>query len=152
MHAISECSNERKTMNTSARNFFGRRSGRTAIAAVAALALATAACGGGDSSSETQGTTETTTPGPTALRVSYVPATTVLPLHIAKAQGIFEKNNLNVTLTEAANISDIPATLGRQFDLASGPPPTSSGPAPPVSTSCRRQATRTAPRTTRSSR
>jgi ABC-type nitrate/sulfonate/bicarbonate transport system substrate-binding protein len=49
-----------------------------------------------------------------------VPATTTLPLHVAKAQGIFERNNLDVTLTEAANISDIPATLGRQFDIALG--------------------------------
>lgn len=107
-------------MNVSARSFLRRPSGRTATAAIAALALATAACGGGDSSSDTQGATESTSAGPTALRVAYVPATTVLPLHIAKAQGIFEKNNLNVTLTEAANISDIPATLGRQFDLALG--------------------------------
>ena len=49
-----------------------------------------------------------------------MPATTVLPLHVAKAQGFFAQNNLDVTLTEAANISDIPATLGRQFDLALG--------------------------------
>ena len=95
------------------------RSGRIAVAAVVALGLAGAACGGGGSS-QTQSTTETTAAGPTALRVSYVPATTVLPLHIAKAQGFFAQNNLDVTLTEAANISDIPATLGRQFDLALG--------------------------------
>jgi NitT/TauT family transport system substrate-binding protein len=44
----------------------------------------------------------------------------VLPLHIAKAQGFFAQNGLDVTLTEAANISDIPATLGRQFDVALG--------------------------------
>ena len=99
----------------------GRRSGRAALAAVAALGLVAAACGGGDdSSTQSQGTTETTAAGPVALRVSYVPATTVLPLHIAKAQGFFAQNNLDVTLTEAANISDIPATLGRQFDLALG--------------------------------
>ena len=94
---------------------------RGLVAVVAALGLLGAACGGGDdSSSQSQGTTETTAAGPTALRVSYVPATTVLPLHIAKAQGFFAQNNLDVTLTEAANISDIPATLGRQFDLALG--------------------------------
>jgi NitT/TauT family transport system substrate-binding protein len=90
-------------------------------AAAAVLALAASACGSGSgTSTQTQATTETTAAGPTALRVSYVPATTVLPLHIAKAQGFFERNNLDVTLTEAANISDIPATLGRQFDLALG--------------------------------
>jgi NitT/TauT family transport system substrate-binding protein len=52
--------------------------------------------------------------------VAYVPATTALPLHVAKAQGFFQSQNLEVTLTEAANISDLPATLGRQFDLAMG--------------------------------
>ena len=92
--------------------------GISSIAAVLALGLAGAACGGGSSSPE--GNTATSDAGPTALRVSYVPATTVLPLHIAKAQGFFAQNNLDVTLTEASNISDIPATLGRQFDLALG--------------------------------
>ncbi|MGH9222288.1 MAG: hypothetical protein ACRD2W_00440, partial [Acidimicrobiales bacterium] len=56
------------------------------VAAVAALGLVGAACGGSDSP-QTQSTSETPAAGPTALRVSYVPATTVLPLHIAKAQG-----------------------------------------------------------------
>ena len=84
-----------------------------------ALALATAACGRADQETTGQGNPPTSA-GPTTLRVSYVPATTVLPLHVAKAQGIFERNNLNVTLTESANISDVPATLGRQFDLALG--------------------------------
>jgi NitT/TauT family transport system substrate-binding protein len=94
---------------------------RTApVAAVVALGLLAAACGAGSSSTLNAGTATTVPAGPANLRVSYVPATTVLPLHVAQAQGIFAKNGLNVTLTEAANISDIPATLGRQFDLALG--------------------------------
>lgn len=52
--------------------------------------------------------------------MAYVPATTTLPLHVAEAQGFFEQRGLEVTLTEASNISDIPATLGRQFDIALG--------------------------------
>jgi NitT/TauT family transport system substrate-binding protein len=91
---------------------------RGSLAVVVALGLTAAGCGGGSSSN--QSSTATTASGPTPLRVAYVPATTVLPLHIAKAQGFFAQNNLDVTLTEAANISDIPATLGRQFDLALG--------------------------------
>lgn len=87
--------------------------------AVVALGLVAVACGGGESG-KTKAQTATTVGGPTSLRIAYVPATTVLPLHVAKAQGFFEKNNLDVTLTEAANISDIPATLGRQFDIALG--------------------------------
>jgi NitT/TauT family transport system substrate-binding protein len=93
---------------------------RTMVAAALALGLTAAACGGTASNSNNDTSTPTTAPGPTTLRVSYVPATTVLPLHVAQAQGFFAQNNLNVTLTEAANISDIPATLGRQFDLALG--------------------------------
>jgi ABC-type nitrate/sulfonate/bicarbonate transport system substrate-binding protein len=96
-----------------------------ALATVLVLALIGAACGGDDEESpESQGGTATTVAGPTKLRVSFVPATTVLPLHVAKTQGIFERNNLDVTLEQAANISDIPATLGRQFDIALGPPRT----------------------------
>jgi ABC-type nitrate/sulfonate/bicarbonate transport system substrate-binding protein len=91
---------------------------RMSVAAVVALGLTAAACGTG--ASNTPESSAPPTAGPTTLRVSYVPATTVLPLHVAQAQGFFAKNNLNVTLTEAANISDIPATLGRQFDLALG--------------------------------
>src|SRR3954447_22957551 len=94
---------------------------RVLLATVLALGLGAAGCGDNSSSSNgTQGATATTAGGPIALRVAYVPATTVLPLHIAKAQGFFARNGLDVTLTEAANISDIPATLGRQFDVALG--------------------------------
>jgi NitT/TauT family transport system substrate-binding protein len=96
-----------------------RRSRSRSAAAALLLGLLAAACGGGEST-KSAGQTGTTNAGPVALRVAYVPATTVLPLHVAKAQGLFAKNGLDVTLTEAANISDIPATLGRQFDIALG--------------------------------
>jgi ABC-type nitrate/sulfonate/bicarbonate transport system substrate-binding protein len=88
------------------------------MAAAIAVGLAGVACG--DNSSDTERGAATTAGGPVDLRVAYVPATTTLPVHVAKAKGFFEKHNLNVTLTEAANISDIPATLGRQFDLSLG--------------------------------
>ena len=93
--------------------------GRLAAGVLLVLAMVAGACGSDEDSPSNQATA-TTASGPTQLRVSYVPATTTLPLHVAKAQGIFERNNLDVTLTEAANISDIPATLGRQFDIALG--------------------------------
>lgn len=91
------------------------------VAGFLALALVGGACGSDDTTTTApDDTTTTAAPGPTALRVAYVPATTALPLHVAKAQGIFEKNGLDVTLTEATNISELPATLGRQFDIAMG--------------------------------
>ena len=77
--------------------------------------VAVAGCGDDDAA-----TTESAASGPTKVRVSYVPATTVLPLHVAQQQGFFKRNGLDVSLKEAANISDIPATLGRQFDIALG--------------------------------
>jgi NitT/TauT family transport system substrate-binding protein len=89
-----------------------------AIAAVAGL-TALAACGGSDEQSP--GAAAVPTPAsPAQVRVSYVPATTVLPLHVAEAKGYFAQRGLDVTLKEASNISDIPATLGRQFDIALG--------------------------------
>ena len=97
----------------------GNTSRRSALVANAvALALIAAACG--DSPPDTASDTNATDPGPTEVRVAYVPATTTLPLHVAEAQGYFAQHGLDVTLTEAANISDIPATLGRQFDIALG--------------------------------
>lgn len=89
------------------------------LATIVALALVTIGCGDdGNGTSPGSQSVNTTTAGPVKLRISFVPATTVLPLQVAKAKGIFERNNLDVTLEQAANISDIPATLGRQFDIA----------------------------------
>lgn len=91
--------------------------GRPLAAVLAAAALvAVAGCGG----EQEAATAASSGPQTTKLRVSYVPATTVLPLHVAEQQGFFDKQGLDVTLQEAANISDVPATLGRQFDIALG--------------------------------
>src|SRR5215218_2388830 len=93
-----------------------RNAVRPLAGAMAAAALvAVAGCGGDDAP-----TADVSGSQPTKVRVSYVPATTVLPLHVAQAQGYFKRNGLDVTLKEASNISDIPATLGRQFDIALG--------------------------------
>lgn len=90
---------------------------------VLGLSAAVAACGGGgDSTSDRAQASPAPTAAqePTSLRIAFVPATTSLPLHVAQEQGFFEGNGLDVTLTPTANISDIPAALGRQFDLAIG--------------------------------
>lgn len=98
------------------------------VAGFVSLALLAVACGDdGDGAATTtvpQGATATSAPataaGPTKLRVAFVAATTTLPLHVAKQTGIFERNNLDVTLEQATNISDIIPTLGRQFDISLG--------------------------------
>lgn len=87
------------------------------LAAVLTAGALVAVVGCGD---DEAATTQSDASGPTKVRVSYVPATTVLPLHVAQQQGFFEQQGLEVSLKEAANISDIPATLGRQFDIALG--------------------------------
>jgi NitT/TauT family transport system substrate-binding protein len=53
----------------------------------------------------------------TALRVAYIPVVTWLPALVAKEEGIFEKNGLDVTFTKFPTLVNLPATLGRQFDL-----------------------------------
>jgi NitT/TauT family transport system substrate-binding protein len=54
----------------------------------------------------------------TALRVAYIPVVTWLPALMAKEDGIFEKNGLDVTFTKFPNLINLPGTLGKQFDLA----------------------------------
>jgi NitT/TauT family transport system substrate-binding protein len=88
------------------------------LASVVVLLVVAMSCGG--DSDDTSPSSQGADAGPAKLRISFVPATTTLPLHVAKEKGIFERNNLDVTLEQAANISDIPATLGRQFDIALG--------------------------------
>src|SRR3954462_12988510 len=92
------------------------RLARPLAAGLAIIAAGALAAGCGDDGASTANAEQ----GPTKVRVAYVPATTVLPLHVAKQQGYFARNGLDVSLQEAANISDIPATLGRQFDIALG--------------------------------
>jgi len=53
----------------------------------------------------------------TALRVAYIPVVTWLPALVAKDEGIFEKNGLDVTFTKFPTIVNLPSTLGKQFDL-----------------------------------
>jgi NitT/TauT family transport system substrate-binding protein len=52
------------------------------------------------------------------LRVAYTKVITWLPVMIAKDEGIFDKNGLDVTLTAFTQIANLPGTLGKQFDVA----------------------------------
>jgi NitT/TauT family transport system substrate-binding protein len=51
------------------------------------------------------------------VRVAYIPVATWVPMWIAKDKGIFVKNGLNVELTKFPNVSLLPQTVGKQFDL-----------------------------------
>ena len=59
----------------------------------------------------------------TALRVAYIPVVTWLPAWVAKEQNFFEAEGLDVTLTAAQNLSVLPGTLGKQFDIIPSTPP-----------------------------
>jgi NitT/TauT family transport system substrate-binding protein len=59
----------------------------------------------------------------TQVRVAYVPVVTWLPAYVAKDKGIFEKHGLDVTLTPTQNISLLPQTVGKQFDIIASTPP-----------------------------
>ena len=104
---------------------------------VALIALVAVACGGDDSDDPGGAAGTVVTSGGGAgtedaedealdddelaeVRIAFVPATTGLLLHIAEEQGYFEDNGLDVSLTPATNISDIPPSLGRQFDISLG--------------------------------
>jgi ABC-type nitrate/sulfonate/bicarbonate transport system substrate-binding protein len=52
------------------------------------------------------------------LRVAYTGVITWLPAMIAKEDGLFDKNGLDVTMTRFTQIANLPPTLGKQFDLA----------------------------------
>ncbi len=89
------------------------------LAAILAVGLLAAACG--DSTGTTDATDATgAADEPTSLRIAFVPATTGLLLNIAQEKGYFDDNGLDVTLTPAANISEIIPALGRQFEISLG--------------------------------
>ncbi len=101
------------------RNCFGSTShGLRLLTIILVIGLVIAGCG--ETSEDLSDSSSGSEVGPTQVRVAYVPATTTLPVHVAEAQGYFDEQGLDVTLTEAANISDIPAALGRQFDITLG--------------------------------
>jgi len=55
---------------------------------------------------------------PVAVRAAYIPVITWLPAWVAKEKGFFANHGLDVTLTAAQNLSVLPGTVGRQFELA----------------------------------
>lgn len=96
----------------------GRRRAVRALSLTAVAVLAACSSAGGSS-----GSSESDVGGSTQVRVAYLPTTTALPAMVAKDKGFFADHKLDVKLTLAPNISRLPGTLGRQFDLAMGTQP-----------------------------
>lgn len=59
---------------------------------------------------------------PTKLRVASVISAAWLPLWVAKDEGIFARNNLDVEIVTIQNLSTTIGALGRQFDISGATP------------------------------
>jgi NitT/TauT family transport system substrate-binding protein len=100
-----------------------RRRPGALVAVLALVTLGAVACGDDrtatDETRSTPSTTRQATPDdtPVALRIGFMPATSTLPLHVAEAQGFFERSDLDVTLTPVPEVSKAAAALGSQFDI-----------------------------------
>ena len=85
------------------------------------------ASSGGSASSGTSSATSSSSgsSGTTPIRMALVPAaTTNLPFQVALNQGYFKQQGLDVSLsTPSVPFSELPATLGKQFDVVIGSQP-----------------------------
>ncbi|MBV9566489.1 MAG: ABC transporter substrate-binding protein [Bradyrhizobium sp.] len=57
------------------------------------------------------------TQSPVAVRAAYIPVVTWLPAWVAKEKGFFKAHGLDVTLSVAQNLSILPGTVGKQFEI-----------------------------------
>jgi NitT/TauT family transport system substrate-binding protein len=89
-----------------------RRTRFAALFAVATLAVALAGCGG-------SGGTPTTTPGqPDKVKVGVIPIIDVAPIYLGKAQGIFGKHNIDLSMEQAqGGAAIVPAVVSGQYQF-----------------------------------
>lgn len=100
---------------------------RRAIVLGVILVAGAAVAGCGSSDGESTGTTSqsTTTSSGGALqtvRVGYIPAFGTLPIRVAVERGFFERNGIELDITEGPDPAPWTAALGKQFDLALSSP------------------------------
>jgi NitT/TauT family transport system substrate-binding protein len=86
------------------------------VASVVLLGGSLAACGDSDDSSGSDSS------GRTTVRLAFTPGATTLPVHLAETRGIFEKNGLDVEITEGLDLPTWAAGLGKQWDIAMSTP------------------------------
>lgn len=106
-------------------NFTSRAGIRIAVVIPVLAALAVAGCGSSNKSSSTSSTSSSQSSSDTKIRVALVQAATAdLPFQFAENKGLFKKQGLDVTLdTPSIPFSQLPATLGKQFDVVIGSQP-----------------------------
>lgn len=55
--------------------------------------------------------------GPRTLRIAHNSNAAALPVQVAMAEGIFAKHDLKIEFTKVENLTNLPGTLGRSFDV-----------------------------------
>ena len=100
---------------------------RAATLVTALLLSLLAACGSGGSTSTgaapSSGSSGGGAGGGTDLRLVTTATAASLPMFIAQDEGMFAKHGLNTTLQFTENLTNIPAILGRQYDIGIGVQP-----------------------------
>ena len=86
-----------------------RKPGRSIVLGVAALMSLAVACVLPSAASAQQ---------KFPLRIAYTPYMTWLPFLVAQDKGIFAEHGLEISMTRFPDISNLPGSVGRQFDLA----------------------------------
>ncbi|SJM62069.1 ABC-type nitrate/sulfonate/bicarbonate transport systems periplasmic components-like protein [Actinomycetales bacterium JB111] len=107
-------------MRTSSRTRTALPARRTALAGVAALALALSACGGGDDDSDDSGESgsDSADGDLTSITVGMIPISDVIPLYMGVEAGIFEEHGLDVELVAAqGGAAIIPAVLSGEYEF-----------------------------------
>ena len=86
------------------------------------LSLIMAACSSSNSGSKAVAAAGVTTPsnGVIKLRMALAPSLASLPEYVALKQGMFTKQNLEVSISSSADVTNLPAALGRQYDFGVG--------------------------------
>ena len=83
-----------------------------AVTAAVAMVVSLAACGGAGSASDG------------ALRIAVNNTVASLPVVVADQQGYFKEEGITAELTTVADITKLPPTLGKQYDIGFGVQPT----------------------------
>lgn len=92
----------------------------TSAGAPSETAEAPASGTAGDSSAPATPSTGETPGKLTPVKMALAPSLASLPEYVALKKGFFEKQGLDVTIQSSADITNLPAALGKQFDFGVG--------------------------------
>jgi NitT/TauT family transport system substrate-binding protein len=101
---------------------FSGRGRAGAVGSVVVVILATIALAGCNSSAQGNSSSDggSKGSGPVQVHMALAPSLASLPEYVALKQGMFKAQNLDVTIQSSADITNLPAALGKQFDFGVG--------------------------------